>query len=363
MEETIHTLSTGDAVVFNSALKSITVQFNAPRKVLSTSLLNGAYREDFTGVFNHNCGDDKTGHCDLRSATYYEHLRVLAAELGLDPDHATGMGTAAEMENAIIAVKSYRELTVTAIVTGGVEGNGGRAGDPATYYAPQEKLKSHKPGTINIILVIDADLPAGILARALVTCTEAKTAALQELMAGSRYSSGLATGSGTDQTIIVANPQSDLYFEGAGKHAKLGELIGLAVKEAVTKALAKQTGLSPEMQHSMLRRWQRFGITQESLWKDYSTMHEGERLTQDEFNERLHGLDKNAEFIVHSSLYIHLMDQVNWGLLSLAEIELAARRIVDNVAAAGSISFDAKAVGNLDDMALVWRRLIVDQIK
>jgi len=72
------------------------------------------------------------------------------------------------------------------------------------------------------MLVIDADLPPGIMARALVTCTEAKTAAIQELMAGSNYSNGLATGSGTDQTIVIANPASELYFEGAGKHSKLG---------------------------------------------------------------------------------------------------------------------------------------------
>ena len=69
-----------------------------------------------------------------------------------------------------------------------------------------------------------------------VTCTEAKTAAIQELLAGSNYSTGLATGSGTDQTIIVANSDSELYFEGAGKHSKMGELIGKTVTKAVKAA-------------------------------------------------------------------------------------------------------------------------------
>lgn len=58
-------------------------------------------------------------------------------------------------------------------------------------------------GTINILLHIDADLAPGALVNALVTCTEAKTAAIQELLAPSRYSHGLATGSGTDGTIVV----------------------------------------------------------------------------------------------------------------------------------------------------------------
>ena len=49
-----------------------------------------------------------------------------------------------------------------------------------------------------------------------MTCTEAKTAAIQELLEGSKYSNGIATGSGTDQTIIIANSASELYMEGAG---------------------------------------------------------------------------------------------------------------------------------------------------
>ena len=189
--------------------------------------------------------------CEVLADTYTEHMRLLSRRLGLAPDKVTGMVTAADMENVAIESRSYKELTVTAIVTGGIETNGGRVGDPADYYAPREK--QGRPGTINIILVLDTDLPAGTLARALVTCTEAKTAALQELMAGSNYSTGLATGSGTDQTILVANTDSSLYLEGAGKHAKMGELIGCVVKAAVTRALARQSHLTPVRQHDVFR--------------------------------------------------------------------------------------------------------------
>ena len=88
-------------------------------------------------------------------------------------------------------------------------------------------------GTINIILYIDGDLAEPLLARALVTCTEAKTAALQELQAGSHYSMGIATGSGTDQTIVVANSESPYYYDSAGKHSQIGvKLIGKAVKKS-----------------------------------------------------------------------------------------------------------------------------------
>ena len=77
-------------------------------------------------------------------------------------------------------------------------------------------------GTINIILYIDGDLAEPLLARALVTCTEAKTAALQELQAGSHYSMGIATGSGTDQTIVVANSESPYYYDSDRQAFQIG---------------------------------------------------------------------------------------------------------------------------------------------
>src|SRR3712207_8562972 len=44
----------------------------------------------------------------------------------------------------------------------------------------------------------------------------------------------------TDGTIIISNSQSKLEVLFAGKHAKLGELIGIAAKKAVKKALFLQ---------------------------------------------------------------------------------------------------------------------------
>ena len=155
----------------------------------------------------------------LRAPTYREHLDIIAGEdLGLDPETCTGFCTAASMENVSIQTMEQTYFTVTAIVTGGIEGNGARIGDPASY--------SEEPGTINIILHIDADLPHGTLAKAMVSCAEAKVAALQELLAASRYSRGLATGSGTDGIIVVCNPESEHTLTDAGHHSLLGESIG-----------------------------------------------------------------------------------------------------------------------------------------
>ncbi|HWR38605.1 MAG TPA: adenosylcobinamide amidohydrolase [Patescibacteria group bacterium] len=357
-EIVLHTLTMGDRVVWKPDSKSISISFNAPRKVLSTSLLNGAYREDLTGVFNHNCGPDDGSHCRLLADTYEEHMRIMARNVGFDPDQTTGMGTAASMENVAIVVKKFRELTVTAIATAGVEGNGGRVGDPTPHYSPVEKIREHKPGTINIMLVIDADLPPGIMARALVTCTEAKTAALQELMAGSLYSTGLATGSGTDQTIVVTNPQSPLYFEGAGKHNKLGELIGLAVKPAVKEALLKQTGLSPDMQHSVLRRMKRFGISADGLWKRYQGIQECSE-GKETFLDCLNHWERTSQAVVASSLYAHLMDQLQWELLAADEAREWGNEILRNLGRKCSVIAPLVPKGEIDVLRDTWEQMML----
>ena len=294
--------------------KSIVVRFAGARKTISTSILNGGYREDLTSVFNHDCNPGAGMACTLRAPTYKEHLQLVATELGLDPVLSSGLGTAASMENVAICQKNYEALTVAAIVTGGVEVNGGRAGDPATYYEPVDKSAINRPGTINILLLIDADLPPGTLTRALVTATEAKTAVLQELMIGSNYSSGLATGSGTDGIIAVANPSSSLYLEGAGKHTKLGELIGVSVKEALAQALYKQTGVCGEQQASCLRRFKRFGLDEETLWERYRTI--GGRCEKAVFLDALYRMDRAPDLVVTASMYIHLLDQFLWRLIS-----------------------------------------------
>ncbi|QDR79074.1 adenosylcobinamide amidohydrolase [Sporomusa termitida] len=349
------TLSTGDHVY--RYYKSIVIPFEQPRKVASTAIVNGGYREDLTAVFNNDCNPGAGMSSIMRGPTYQEHMRIITEEIGLDPATTAGMGTAASMQNVAIHSLAYETLTVTAIVTGGVEVNGGRVGDPADYFQPLDKNTREKPGTINIILVIDADLPPGMLNRAMVTCTEAKTAALQELMAGSNYSNGLATGSGTDQTIVVANPASPLYLESAGKHSKLGELIGRTVLPAVKEALLKQTGLSPRHQHSLLRRLKRFGITEESIWQVYITG--GEQVIKLKFLSQLYQLDSDSHLVTYTTLYIHLLDQLQWELLSGDEVREAGNELLAAAAARFGVAAPAITTIGLDSCLQAWQTLVL----
>ncbi|MDR0583747.1 MAG: adenosylcobinamide amidohydrolase [Treponema sp.] len=324
----LRALSGGDEVYRYK--KSLVLLFHGKRNTLCTGPHNGGYRENLTAVFNNDCTVGAGMAAELRAPTYAEHIALLASELGLDSGSAAGISTAAQMENVSIVTETRGDASVTALVTGGVEVNGGRAGDPAPWDEISEREAGHEVhGTINILLHIGVNLTEGALARALVTCTEAKTAALQELLAPSRYSSGLATGSGTDGTIIIANAESKWTLNNAGKHSKLGELIGRSVKAAVKEALYLQTGLAPRKQHDVLKRVDRYGITEDSLW-DRCLTRRGEKspLNRAEFADRSSRLLRGGSLVAYVSLYVHLLDQLSWGLLSAAETAGAAKELL-----------------------------------
>lgn len=349
MSEHLCNLSTGDKVYFYD--KSIVIYFQGARKVLSTSLYNGGYHDDYTAVYNYDAKQGAGMPCEMLADTYVEHMRLVSKRLALDPDKVSGMGTAASMENAVVEALSFKELTVTAIVTGGIETNGGRAGDPADYYKPMPKPKY---GTINIMLLLDCDMPEGTMARALVTCTEAKTAAIQELLEGSKYSNGIATGSGTDQTIIIANRESELYMEGAGKHSKLGELIGKTVKNAVKKALAKQSGLTPAKQHDVFRRLKRFDIKAGDMWQSYSA--QDAVVVKPEYLLAAEKLAKEDIMLVYTSLYAHLLDQHLWELISAKEMQLAGQQLLKVLAEQYAVEAELIDEGTLAAMLAAWQK-------
>lgn len=336
----IDVLPTGDPV--HRYEKCIVVPFTGRRRVLSTCPFHGGYREDLTAVFNNDINPGPGMECRMLAAEYEEHIRLMAARLGLDPDTSAGMATAASMENVSIQTERSGATSVTAVVTGGIENNAGRAGDPASWDEAAEKKSPVRAGTINILLFFNVDLTEGALVRALVTCTEAKTAAIQELLAPSRYSMGLATGSGTDGTIVVCNAEAKLRLTNAGKHSRLGELIGRAVKRAVKEALRLQTGLSPESQHHILKRVDRFGITEAALWE---RCRHGE-LSRAEFSDRLYRIGQRGELVAFVSLYVHLLDQLMWGLLPPAEAWEAGQRVLELMqqGAQSAEAADSKAV-------------------
>jgi adenosylcobinamide hydrolase len=301
--------SAGESVYLQGV--SIVVRLPPQRSVLSTSWLNGGYREDLECVFNHSIsfhGDEE----ELRGGSVDSHLSITVEELGFDPSLSTGLLTAANMESAAIVTNSFRGVEVTAVVTGGIDVNGGRAGDPASYFQENGRTRM-VGGTINTILLIGANLPAYAMTRAVMTATEAKTVALQELMAHSRYSSGIATGSGTDMIAVITDRTSPFHLTDSGKHSKLGELIGKCVIEATQQALSKQSELNPLSQRNVFARLERFGIDEKDIWKAAASM--GGDCSKSRFRESLKELSTDPAIVSATSSVLHIVDEVSWGLM------------------------------------------------
>lgn len=312
---------------------SLIIVFEGKRGVVSSSNLNGGYRNDLRYAFNHSCGSNplvQQKRCPgMKGSNIAEHYAVTAAEIGLPPEQSTGMGTAALMENRAIATRTYYGVEVMAVATAGIDVNGGRAGDPAAYDEFAKASLLPPPGTINIFLFINAHLDPGALTRAIVTATEAKTAALQELMAVSLYSEDLATGSGTDSIIAVCNEDSSVTLYNAGKHVLLGEMIGQSVKEVVKEALAKQVGMTPERQASIEWQGKRYGLTRtrvQSLANHINASVNPDRLTQ-----TIEDLDRDPKIFATVAAIIHLIDQYRWGMVTGESLLTIAQTLIDTL--------------------------------
>ncbi|MBI9092250.1 MAG: adenosylcobinamide amidohydrolase [Desulfobacterium sp.] len=249
--------------------KKIYAMFKKPHRVISTCRINGGLRDDLGVLLNHQscepCNHKRPSAG--KSITQPEaYLESVCLEENLDHRVCASLGTAANMNYAAVEEMHFKGLTVVAVTTGGVEGNAGRAGDDAQYYESCGKFiheddpeKQPVPGTINTMLFINKTLTQGAMVRAIVTATEAKSAALQELNVNSRYSNGTATGTGTDQIGIASLLGDEFPLTSSGKHTKLGELIGKTVKKSVMKTLALQNKLTAQGQRSVKIHIERFG--------------------------------------------------------------------------------------------------------
>ena len=291
-------------------------RFSGPRMVLSTGANGGGMRADLTAAFNY-CDCGTAGVCrPMEGNNLQAHQRAVAKRLGLDPDHSTGLDTAANLDNMVVITKHWKDLQITAAVSGGADVNALCAGDPAFLAEADGVPCPVPPGTINIFLVTDRPLSPGAMAELIMTATEAKTAVLRDLMQGSSVSQELATGTGTDGMVIICGTGEEGMLLNAGKHFKFGELAALAVREAVTEALFRQTGFCAQEQHSVLRRLRRFGITAGKLSAD-CLIRLPDQLAA--FSRTMEKLDRDAFLVSAVCLYVHLEDQRRAGMLTEME--------------------------------------------
>ena len=309
--------STGDrAYIYEN---SIVVEFGVCRNGISTSELNGGYKKNFKIAFNHYLSQENIDF--LENHSIKDYLIRQSGILGIDPKFTTGLLTSAQMENACVVTKQYRNLEVSAITTAGVRVNASRAGDSASYYEENGDFQ-FDVGTINVIILTNVCLEPGTLANGLVTATEAKTVALSNLRIPSQFSNGFATGTGTDGIAIFSNSESDNILSNAGKHSKLGELIAKCVIESISEAIKRQVWITKESQCSVLARLRRYDLDINEFYEDIDN--------KEEFVKSLQVAARKQENVALTTSVLHLIDEVENNLLDKKIAYSLANSILEN---------------------------------
>lgn len=201
--------------------EAIQVTAERPLRCLSSSFHGGGFRR-VRHILN------AWVDADYASRDPAADLRAIAARRGI-AEPFIGLLTAVPLRRARMAVDTAAGITVGALVTAGI-GNATCAGISAPC--------AWTPGTINIILLLDARLTRAALANALITATEAKCAVLTEMDV--RCADGApATGTSTD-TVTLATTGRSPAQPYAGPATVTGWLIARTVRSAVRASLQAQ---------------------------------------------------------------------------------------------------------------------------
>ena len=219
--------------------RAVRVSSEAPLAVLSSAVVGGG-RDALREILNVHVDDKYDGERPE------EDLAAVAAELGIR-ERFVGLMTAAYTEYARCAVESQGEVTVAAVVSIGLSntssagvtppigaGPADGANGPADGgVGPADGAAAPGPGTINVILLVDAALTSAAMVNAVITATEAKTMTLAEWDV--RTPDGdPASGTSTD-TVVVACTGRGEELRYAGPATVVGWLAARAVRAAMTR--------------------------------------------------------------------------------------------------------------------------------
>jgi iron complex transport system ATP-binding protein len=226
---------------------------SAPRRgglVKARSILNHQVAaEPVEGVRNH-LSERPAGRCaqmvpDPLSPRKWSdparYLGTLASDLDAKPP-CVGLMTAVPMKQLVALREEANGIWVECFSTVGVT-NAVRAGEPASFAGSWRRCCA--AGTINIILITNANLSVPAMVGAVQVATESKTAVLMDRGVPSRAGHGGATGTGTDAVVIACRLRGGPRIQYSGTHTEIGTMIGRLVRRCV------QTGLT------RAARWER----------------------------------------------------------------------------------------------------------
>ncbi len=222
---------------------------DSPKAVMNLTSLGGSLEWDITGSMD-----------NVRKL-----IDAYIEKLGYDRREAVSLETAASMDNAAVGTVSADGIDVSVAATAGIRGNGGCAGDPASFDEAKNLL--HESGTVNIIVAVDANMSDCDMLKLMTCVTQAKSSVIEEFQAKSLYSHRLATGSGTDQIAIVCHRDSSKTIVDTKISSEFGKKVCNLVRECLFDTFDRQSMMTFEEQCSTIVQLSRFGIS-ESLMKE-----------------------------------------------------------------------------------------------
>jgi adenosylcobinamide hydrolase len=196
----------------------LAIQSAMPLYILNSSIWGG-------GFGTRRCIVNRQVHKSYMCDNPEEEMRSFLIGSGEDPEQTAGMLTAAFVRDVGYSADALASLNVSSWATVGL-GNTARAGST-------RDTDSLYPGTINSIVVIDGNLSDSAMVNAVITATEAKTAALQDLQIKTNADDSWATGTTTDAVVIASTQRGAVQYAYAGTATQLGYLIGKTVYDAV----------------------------------------------------------------------------------------------------------------------------------
>ncbi|WP_042356017.1 heme ABC transporter ATP-binding protein [Bacillus rubiinfantis] len=163
-----------------------------------------------------------------------DHRAEMAAFLtanGFEPAETVGMMTAVILEDVVHQEYAGEGFSIFVVVTAGI----GNAVDASKSHL---HVVETVPGTINTWVFVNGELSEEAFIQSIMTATEAKTKAIQDLQVIDSVTGTIATGTSTD-SILIAATQQGRKLDYAGTITPLGKLIGKAVYECTTEAIKK----------------------------------------------------------------------------------------------------------------------------
>lgn len=210
-----------EGISISHTLEAVHVQSDSALTTLSSAIVGSGFQR-VHHILNYHV--DKNYYCPNPKAD----LGTFAGRMGIS-GRFIGLLTAVDLNKARLIFLQQDGLGVGALVTAGVS-NAACAGVTPPFL--------YQPGTINIILLLEAHLTRAAMLNAVITATEAKSAILREMNIVTANGDP-ATGTSTDTVTVAATGRGKMQSY-AGPVTTVGWLIARAVRQAVHDSILEE---------------------------------------------------------------------------------------------------------------------------